>query len=581
MEQGWPLVQADWTIIVIFSLLVALITLAPEIYAFAKSPDEWMPVNSPPYMIGDDYHYFSLLNNVHRRFLNLLYGTNLVVPPLSANSKFQYFGYLFNLIPYHIGYLILDRRVGVLLVRLSNRFLLGLSAVAFSGLCYQLIGIKATTDLLLLTYILFLLLFPGPIGLQITSSIAFQIRNPRHIYDRANANDLTRPMFSETTGPIFIIACALLLMPLNGESFSSMSYVGLVFVVILFFHYLPAALVYSWLLFIVLLSNQLFYHAIICATLTLGLFFFFFHSVSRDEVGKELFAHSDGGRIFLINRYSVFNSVITIIFLVSVYVLIPALRETSAILILVGMGFFTLTSFFAKHQASRFWDRAAIIPFQLIAVVSSLTIILPFIPANLLFCLILFLSSALTYYYFRQAVYLYQANSTRLPKGINFVRDICPLRSHGKSTQSRIVATNSVVCAYAIGIFSGDESLLKNYSIQSFGYKKNLISICANFKILGVDYKSFENLMTVCVNYQDWQFDRPFKHGSKFAEVCYAHTLQFISTNREYNMGLVTDGMYSSEGWADQYKALLRTTWDSIDTSKFVNVCKISLEKPF
>jgi hypothetical protein len=235
MLQAWLLVQADWTIIIIFSLLVALITLAPEIYALAKSPDEWIPANSPPYMIGDEYHYLSLLNNVHRRFLNLLYGTNLVVPPLSANSKFQYFGYLFNLIPYHIGYLIVDRRVGVLLVRLSNRFLLGISSVAFSMLLYELIGIEAKTDLLLLTYILFFLLFPGPVGLQFTSSIAFQLRNRRHVYDRANANDLTRPMFSETTGPLIISAFAILLLPPDAESLTLVAYVGLIFVVIFFF----------------------------------------------------------------------------------------------------------------------------------------------------------------------------------------------------------------------------------------------------------------------------------------------------------------------------------------------------------
>jgi hypothetical protein len=331
----------------------------------------------------------------------------------------------------------------------------------------------------------------------------------------------------------------------------------------------------------VLLNSQLYYHAIICATLTLGLFFLYFHSVSSDKIGKELFARSDVGRIFLVSLYSVFNSAIIIIFLVSVYVLIPTIRNTSVILIFFGMGFFTFTSFFAKHQASRFWDRAAIIPFQLIAVVSSLAIILPFIPSDMLVYLLLLLTFTLLYYYYRQAYFCYQTNSTRLPEGINFVRDICPNKSHGKSTQSRIIATNSIVCAYGVGVFSGDESLLKNYSIQPFGYKKNLISICANFKILGADYRSFEKLMTVCVNYQDWQFERPFELGSKFAEMCYAHTLQFISTNREYNMGLVTDGMYSSEGWTAQYKALLRTTWDSIDTSNFANVCKISLEKPF
>ena len=330
-----------------------------------------------------------------------------------------------------------------------------------------------------------------------------------------------------------------------------------------------------------LVSNQLFYQAIICSVLTLGLAFFYFHTVSKDEIGKELFAHNDGGRIFVVNRYSLLNVVITIIFLGSVFVFIPVIQEIPVILILLGLGCFTLTSFFAKHQASRFWDRAAVIPFQLTAVVITLAFFVSAIPADLLVYYVLILLIVLTNYYFRQAAFHYQQNSTRLPDGIRFMRDICPDKGHSKSSRSRIIATNSVVCAYSIALFSGDESLLKNYSIQPFGYKKHLISICANFKVLGFDYKSFENLMFARVNYQDWQFDRPFERGSEFAERCYAHTLQFIATNREYNIGLVTDGMYSSEGWTEQYRALLRTIWDSIDTSRLGNVSKILLEKPF
>jgi len=575
------LVHIHWGAIFAFSLAVALITVIPEIYARLKSPSKWTPINSPPHMIGDDYHYFSLLNNIHRRFLNCLHGTNLTALPLSANSRFQLFGYFFNLIPYHIGFLVADRRLSVIFVRLWNRILLGISVAIFANILFLSLGITPTTGLLLLTYLSFFLFFPGPFGLQVLSSIARQINNPRYIYDRANANDLTRAMFSETTGPLLLSACAVLLIPIDAQNSATIASAGLLFVVLLFFHYFPAAVIFSWLLFLVLLSNQLFVFAIICGILSSGLVFVYLYTVSRSKIGQEAFAHSDGGKIFLVSRYQFVNFASISFFVVAVALLIPEIPQVEALLVYFGSCFFLLTLFLAKHQASRFWDRAAVIPFQLVSTVACVAIVAPFLPDPVIVLLIAALSFALIYYHYRQCRFLYQVGATLLSEDIEFERDICPRKTGKSAATSRTIATNSTELAYSIYMFSGDESLLRNYSVQPFGYQHHLRSICANFKVLGYAFTECEHFLTLFVHYKDWQFDRPFKHQSSTAEHCYAHTLQYMATNREFNHGLITDRMYTDEGWSESYKRLLREIWDSIEVAQFSNVHKIKLQRPF
>ena len=68
---------------------------------------------------------------------------------------------------------------------------------------------------------------------------------------------------------------------------------------------------------------------------------------------------------------------------------------------------------------------------------------------------------------------------------------------------------------------------------------------------------------------------------SEVAERCYAHTLQYMATNREYNNKLIVDRMYLDGKWTDSYKALLRTTWDSIDAFQLGQVHKIQFQQPF
>jgi len=573
--------QIQWGVIFAFSLAVALITVMPEIYARMKSPARWTPINSPPHMIGDDYHYFSLLNNIHRRFLNCLHGTNLTALPLSANSRFQLFGYFFNLIPYHIGFLIEDRRLSVIFVRVWNRFLLGISVAIFANILFLLLGITPTTGLLLLTYLSFFLFFPGPFGLEVLSSIARHLTNPRYIYDHAHANDLMRAMYSETTGPLMLIACAVLLIPIAAENAATIAIVGLIFVIILFFHYFPAAVVLSWFLFLLLLSKQLFFFAITCGILTAGLIFVYLFSVSRSKIGQDFFAHTDGGKLFLITRYDFVNIVSISFFVLSIALIIPKTPMVEVLLLYFGSGIFLFTLVFAKHQANRFWHRAAVIPFQLMSAVASVSIFAPLFSDIIIITLIVTFSSMLIYYHYRQARFLYQVDATMLPEDIEFERDICRRETGTCADMSRTIATNSIALAYSTDMFSGDEVLLRNYSVQPFGYQHHLRSICANFKVLGYAFSDFERLLTLFVQYKDWLYDRPFKHQSTAAEYCYAHTIQYMATNREYNHGLVVDGMYTDEGWTMSYKKLLCELWESIEVAQFSNVQKIAVQRPF
>jgi hypothetical protein len=585
MGQETLFTQINWIIVVGFNFAIALITVTPELYAMVKEPRRWIPINCPPFMIGDDYHYFSMLNNVHRRFLNRLYGIHLCTLSFTASSCFQLFGYLLNIIPYHIGYIFIDRRLGVVFVRIFNRFFLGISVVVFSALLYESLGFAPRTEILLLTYIIFFLFFPGPFGRQISISIAKNLRNRRHIYDAGNANDLTRAMFSETTAPLILFACALLLIQSSDSNQFALVCGELVLVFVLFFLYLPVALVYSWLVCMVQLLNGNVFASVICAFMTFVLIFLYFFSISKDEVGKEIFAHSDGGRYIKFHRSGLFGVGLIILSVLGVCVLVPEMRKASILLIFVSLGSFVFTLFLVKHQASRIWDRAAIIPFQLMSIIGFLTIFINFFDDSIVFSFIVILAAVLYFYYYRQSVFLFHARATLLPSGLEFERDVCPRGYLGSITSrtvtSRTVATNSVVFANCVDLFSDDVSLLRNYSIQSCGFKKHLMTICANFKLLGESYNEFERLLTVNVGYQDWQLDRPFDQAIGIAESCYAHTLQYLSTNREFNAALVDQGMYSVDGWTTQYKTLLRETWDSIDISEFSNVYSMSIVKPF
>ncbi|TPX27649.1 hypothetical protein [Cylindrospermopsis raciborskii] len=360
------ILQTSWYIVPVVSLFVAIITVIPDLYARFKYRHTWIPVGSPPGMIGDDYHYFTLLNHLHRKLLNFLPGVTLTSVSFSANSKFQLAGYIFNLIPFHIGFLLEDRRMGVLFVRIWNRFILGIASTNLAYLIISHLGLPRTWLTAIACYLFFFVAYPGPFGIQTLQSIVFQTNNYRHIYERANANDLTRAMFAETTAPILMIGMSFLILFLD---LKNPLYLLLVTVSLGFlsFHYFPSALVLALITMVICFFLVHNYAILILLGMIISIYIvLYLYLVGKDEVGKEIFAHNDSGKI--IKKFGKYD----ILYFASI--IIPYLLSNKLIqpdiivqVIQVSLLFFLLSHFFYKHQISRFWDRAANILFQFIA----------------------------------------------------------------------------------------------------------------------------------------------------------------------------------------------------------------------
>ena len=273
-------------LIILTAFIFALLIESPLIYARLKNKNSWVPVNSPPWMLGDDYYYYSILNELHKKFFN----KKLKTSSLSIFIAFQYFGYLINLIPYHLGYLIEDKRLGVLFVKLWNRAFLFVSILICSQQVQYLLDYKFSFEKLIVIFLLYFFFYPGPISLlSIRNGIAFNVFNPKHMFNMAHTNDLTRGMHSETTAPLLLMLTGLTLNALS-QNPEYLHFYILVFSLILFFQYFPAFVVYSSFCLLLLIFLNQFILALILAALYFFLSLFYLKILSKCGVFSELFA---------------------------------------------------------------------------------------------------------------------------------------------------------------------------------------------------------------------------------------------------------------------------------------------------
>jgi hypothetical protein len=105
-------------------------------------------------MLGDDYYYFSILNIFHNKILNKN-SKILKTSPFSLSVFFQFVGYFLNLIPYHLGYLLEDKRMGVLFVKLWNRMILFISVIFFSIKVFDLLEYDSSFEKLITIFFIY------------------------------------------------------------------------------------------------------------------------------------------------------------------------------------------------------------------------------------------------------------------------------------------------------------------------------------------------------------------------------------------------------------------------------------------
>lgn len=549
------------------ALGLALASCIQDLYGIFRSQRCWIPVNAPPKMIGDDYHYFGLLTLLHRRFLNRLLGMNLRVIPFSIATRFQMAGMLVNLLPYSVGYLFGDRRYGILGVRLFNRYWLFLGAMLNALLVVPGGDPDLSVIIAAIVTCLFFLFYPPPVTSSFKLSIAWNLGNRRHALERASSNDLTRAMFSETSGPLIVwILFFCLVWIENGTSLAFAA--ALTLTTLAFFTYWPISVV---AVFLVLLSGILAHQwlvvliipAFLCATML------YYRTLRTSATGEAFFVGKDPRKSVTFDRNLLANTRSTLFASLLILGLSLHFGIHSAFAILMfGLSVFVLFRSVDGHHLSRVWERGAQIPFALLLTVQSAALILAFVnlsrisvvwPAVLLLLLVMIICL----FEYNQATFLWNARANLLDEAI-----VEKLYARRKGTDSRTIATESIEEANAILLYSCDWTDLHNFSIQSGDTESHLYSILRNFKTLGWSQSEVIDVLTIRVDYVDWLNSRPIGPESEAGPLAYAHTLQFWATNREYNHWLTQHAYYDVEsGWSSSYRSLLLSIWIELDSS--------------
>jgi hypothetical protein len=76
------------------------------------------------------------------------------------------------------------------------------------------------------------------------------------------------------------------------------------------------------------------------------------------------------------------------------------------------------------------------------------------------------------------------------------------------------------------------------------------------------------SLLSIKVEYSDWLPMAEKKQMSDEYHVGLAvvHTIQFMATYREYNLGVISDEMFCDGGWTNKWKELISNTWNGEQT---------------
>lgn len=550
----------DALLVILIGLIFALLVESPLIYARFKNKDSWVPINSAPWMLGDDYYYFSVLNEFHKIIL-VKKSKILKTSSLSLSVIFQFVGHFFNLIPYHLGYLLEDKRMGVLFVKLWNRMMLFISVIYFSRQVFDFLGYEPSFRELIVIFFLFFFFYPGPISLlSFKRGIVLNVFNPKHMFNQVHANDLTRGMHSETTAPLLIILTGVTLNIFSYNSEYLIFYI-IIFSLILFFQYFPAFVVYSFFSVTLLTFLKLFIFAFILINIFFILSLFYLKILSKSKVSNELIAHNDGGKIFNIKL----SNLAEILFVIIIVPLLVAYYNYDIIsLLCVCSASFVLTQILFKHQFSRFWERGATIIFQLLVII-MITVFFNKLNHNILYILLLSILAGLLIYFFKNSKYLYQIGSTKIPDKFNhkiiskiFDSKYCNLK----------VVTNSVELSHYINLYTNNNCILKDFSIQNKGYKKHLKDICYNYKAIGYDLNKVIKILTT--NSGDWRSLKKRENIPK--NYAYFHEIQFITNNYIFNNKIIIDGMYVNQIWTYKYKKLITNIWFSINKNQFKDI---------
>ncbi len=563
-----------------FSITLALIVNLPDLYSIFKNKRAWVPVNCPPFAIGDDVHYFTEISELHKK----IFKKNSNLESLTGVMNITIVSILVNIPFYHLGYLLGDRRYGILSVRFFNSFFLFLAFAVF----FQVIAIISSVQinhlsiyiLSLSVFVLYPFYFISPV---MFGSIFFNLFNKKHIFKRSNANELTRSIQMSTTAPILLlmISYTLLSFHIGLEVFDYMIFLS--FFLLLMFAYAPIGLGYAFIVVSYVLIEfvlgqiglqEFLLISTVISVLSIVIMKIQFKIISKCNMTNEVFGNNHF--TLELSRRGVLETVIFVLSNILIIMVSFLYLEVSwqPLILLCILSFFALPAVFKNHQANRFWIRGFLALYMSVLFFVFYALI-DF--ASLEFFILVLQVILLATYFYINSKYMYKNYERSAFNQINLDEAL------EISTDNRIICTNSVELTFFIQLYSEKKVLFKYFSIQNDGYQKNIEKLLYSLKACRYSYtevflyfqqNGFSKQLIqnrVKENYFDKNYMKKYK----------SNELLFMATYIPFNNKIVIDGFYDivKKEFTESFFEYVKNKYnnlDKVDESKYEILCRKS-----
>lgn len=541
--------------VLFFSIVFAFLTNIADFYPLFLDPDRWVPVNTPPLAVGDEYHYFSALKMI-------AFGNHYGIPYDNVNGPFyleliRIVPYILNLPAYYLGSMLFDCRYGILFVRFFDMLLLFFAIFYFIQTVNRSNGWKNRLGLSISSIFL---IFYGFQGLQtffiqsdlliaLHDSIAYfgYLTNDAFIYNNSTINDLGRAINSATTAPIFLF---LLALRLREKTFSLTRFI--VFLVVLAFTSLPLAVVFGVISVVLDLihkeeRSKIIQTVAVGAILGIAIIavqtkIIFSTTTSAQEV-VNVGAHLSFEWGYLAAPIVAFFTVLIGKKYLS--------QSVIAVLIIISL-FEPLAMTIGGEHGSRLWLRSAIIPFLVLLTYLLLTFIYVSVQKlllenktatrTLMVLVAVMLTAIIGNFSWNNAVYLAEHEE-------RFVNDSQLLSYILRDKDSSVVITNSTQIAMLTQLYDPSSTpLMGHFSLQSGGYQRHWEQTLLNFELLGIPSEAILQKIKKEAPQRHWLGKREMmKPGTKEYEEFYFDELLFMSTYATYNAKMMKDKVKNKE----------------------------------
>lgn len=551
-------------LIALLSLIFSGLTVSPELYSLVRAPQYWIPLNSHPITVGDDYHYFAILNRLSNlRLKNRKFGFAFE-QPARANVT-QTLPQLLNLVPFSIGQALLDKRFGLLLVRLFNRFAFFFScALVSEQVAIRFFENNPKQFIVSASGLFLYLLFPGPFTLNTRRSLLRNLSNPQFIFEKNRTSDLSRAYVLETVLPIYLFSTYLLLRYSHIHNL----FIGLAIFLSIFnlLAYPPLGLVYLFQAFSIAILSS-FQVTDMLPIILFGVLFLFLldRYIRGDSYGQETYTVKNLPRAGIkLTKWNLAEVALVIFAVMFFLVLNLQFGEfTGLIGILI---IFDLTS---HHNFSRIWFRGAAPVFQLYSLTFFLSSIYGFTKFGF-FALSAFFFALLIYFYIRQSRVLYDIGYFSV---IPEYRDIFKLLiQKSVGSQPVLLVSNDTEILKLASIYSCHHVYGLHHGLSQNNFEDQLVIMANTYIFLGLSFDQFQSDFTFPFDYFDYlnlrrtKFSYPVPYGiSSFCK-------QMFATYSIFNEEISNRGYLLDRKWTSAFDLELKRIWDSASVNDILRI---------